>query len=277
MASPNIYAGGLLRTGTVFASGPTTLQRGGPVYRMGTIQWLSSTTGDDANSGVLPELPVATLAVAVANSGANGAIIIGAGHTESLADSGGGIGQTLNLANLSIFGCGTGSTRPRFTSTAAIDMFAVTAAGVWIEGLYFPASTGAAPTDRIGLAAADCTIKDCYFECGALDTNRALRVHTGANHTTVDGCSFVTTASRPASGLAVTAAVTDPTIVDCVFDGGSYGWTGYALVVSAAATRIRVLGGTFSNHSDLGVTVTATSYEIFGPEMDGTSNVLLTA
>lgn len=273
MASPNIYQGGLLKSGTVFASGPATLTGGLPTYFSGAIQWLCSaaTGASDANAGNLPELPVATLAQAVTNSAANGIIVIGAGHTESLSGS-----QSLALANLSIFGCGTGSSRPRFTCTGAVDMLAVSAAGVWIEGLYFPAST-VAPTDRIGLAAADCTVKDCYFECGASDTNRAVRVHTGANHATIDGCSFVTTASRPASGVAVTAAVTDPVIKDCVFDGGSYGWSTYALIVSAAATRIRILGGTFTNHSDIGVTVTATSYEIFGVDMDGTSNVLLTA
>lgn len=271
MASPAIYPGGLNLAGTVFADGPTTLQRGGPVYFSGAIQWLSSTTGNDANAGSRPELPVATLAQAVTNSAANGIIVIGAGHAESLGSS-----QVLNLANLSIFGCGTGSSRPRFTCTGTVEMLSSTADGVWIEGLYFPASTAAA-TDRISLTGAANTVKDCYFECGTNDTNSALRIHTGGNTAHVDGCSFVTTASRPAVGLLISAAVTDPTVTDCVFDGGSYGWSDYAFKVSAAATRMRVLGGTFSNQSDLGVTVTATSYEIFGPTVDGTSNVLLTA
>lgn len=273
MASPAIYFNGLNLAGTVFANGPETLQRGGGVFFSGAIQWLSSTTGNNANAGTLPELPVATLAQAVTNSAANGIIVVGANHAENLSGS-----QALNLANLSIFGCGTGSTRPRFTCTGAVDMLAVSGAGTWIEGLYFPASTAAA-TDRIGLAAANCTVKDCYFECGTNDTNRALRVHTGSNSTRVEGCSFVATASRPAIGLEVTAAVTDPTIVGCFFDGGSAGWTDYALKISAAATRIRIFAptGGFANQSDIGVTVTATTYQLFGVAPGGTANVRLDA
>lgn len=271
MASPNIYVNGLNLAGTVFANGPATLVRGGGVFFSGAIQWLSSTTGNNANAGTLPELPVATLAQAVTNSAANGIIVIGAGHTENLSGS-----QALALANLSIFGCGLGSSRPRFTCTGAVDMLAVSAAGTWIEGLYFPAST-AVPTDRIGLAAANCTVKDCYFECGVSDTNRALRIHTGANSARAEGCYFVATGSRPATGLEVSAAVTDPTIVDCFFDGGSYGWTTYSLLVSAAATRIRIFApvGGFANQSDIGVTVTATSYQLFGVAPGGTANVRL--
>lgn len=271
MASPNSYLSGLNLAGTVFANGPSTLQFDGSVEFSGAIQWLDTIDGNDANAGSLPVLPVKTLAQAVTNSAANGIIVIGEGSAESLGSS-----QSLALANLSIFGCGVGSSRPRYTCTGTVDMFAVSGAGTWIENIYFPASTAAA-TDRIGLAAANCTVKDCYFECGASDTNRALRVHTGANSTRVDGCSFVTTALRPAIGLEVSAAVTDPVIVSCTFNGGSYGWTDYALKVSAGATRLRYTDLTFANHSNLGHTVTGTTYQIFGLNMDGTSNVLLTA
>src|SRR5689334_5121167 len=99
MASPNTYLSGLNLAGTVFADGPTTLQLDGATFLSGAVQWLSSTTGNDANAGTLPELPVATLAQAVTNSAANGVIVIGAGHTESLGSS-----QALSLVNLSIFG-----------------------------------------------------------------------------------------------------------------------------------------------------------------------------
>lgn len=269
MASPNIWPGGLNLAGTVFANGPATLQRGGPVYFSGGIQWLDTISGSNANAGTLPELPVATMAQAVTNSSANGAIIVGAGSAESLTGS-----QGFALANLSVFGCGTGSSRPRYTAAGAVNMWNMSAAGAWVEGFYFPAST-TAPTSRVIAAAPGSVFKDLYFECGANDTNRALNIFD--NNTEVNGCSFVTTASRPAIGLQVTAAVTDAHIIDCVFDGGSYGWTDYALKVSAAATRTTILGGTFSNRSDIGFSVTATTYKVFGPSMDGTSNVLLTA
>ena len=271
MASPNNYPSGLNLAGTVFANGPTTLQLGGRVYLSGLVQWVDTIDGDNANTGAKPEQPVATLAQAVTNSAANGVIVIGEGSSESLGSS-----QTINLAGLSIFGCGTGSSRPRYTMTASgISMWSVTAVGVWIEGFYFPASTAGSIIDRVDFSAASGTLKDCYFECGANDDNRAAR--TLSANTTFDGCSFVATASRPAIGLEVGAAIADTVIRDCVFDGGSYGWTGYALTVNAAAIRIRQLGNTFSNQSDLGHTVTATTYQIYGLTIGGTGNVLLTA
>lgn len=271
MASPNPYPAGLNLAGTVFANGPATLQLGGQVYLSGLVQWLDTINGNDANPGSIPERPVKTLAQAVTNSAANGVIVIGAGSAESIS-----VAQTINLANLSIFGCGTGSSRPRYTSTGAVDVLNVTAAGVWIEGIYFPASTSSA-TDRINLGAAGCVVKDCYFECGTNDGTYSLQVGASGNNARIDGCSFVTTASRPAIGLAVTSAVTDTVVINSVFDGGSFGWSDYALKVTAAATRLRIIGNTFINRADLGISVTGTSYQIYGNTIGGTGNVLLTS
>lgn len=271
MASPTIYPNGLNLAGTVFADGPATLQLSGATYLSGSVQWLDTIGGNNANAGTLPELPVATLAQAVTNSAANGVIIIGAGSAESLSGS-----QALSLANLSIFGCGTGSSRPRYTCTGAVVMFNVSGNGTWIENIYFPASTAAA-TSRIDLGAPYCMVKDCYFECGANDTNRAVRIPAAGSGVRVDSCSFVVTASRPAIGLEISGASANMFVEGCTFDGGSYGWSDYAFKVSAAATGIRERGNTFINRSDLGHTVTATTYQIYGNNAGGTANVLLTA
>ncbi len=270
MASPNPYPGGLNLTGTVFDGGPTDFELG-PVWLSGLVQFVDTISGSNVNSGAIPELPVATLAQAVTNSAANGVIVIGQGSAESLSGS-----QVINLAGLWVAGCGIGSTRPRYTCTGAVDMLSLTAAGILIENLYFPQSTAAA-TSRIAFTAANGEVRDCYFECGASDTNRALRVHTGANSTRVESCSFAVTASRPAIGLEVSAAVTDTTLVDLTFDGGSYGWSDYALKVSAAATRVRARNLAMTNRSRYGHTVTATSYQLFGINEDGMSTTLLTA
>lgn len=273
MASPNIWPGGLNLAGTVFADGPETLQHDGAVYLSDGIQWLSSTTGSNGNVGNQPELPVATLAQAITNFGVNtnGVIVVGSGHTESLSGS-----QAMSLANLSIFGCGTGSSRPRFTCTGAVVMFNISGNGTRLENLYFPAST-AIPTTRVELGAPYCVVKDCYFEMGASDTSSAIRNPAAGSGNLITGCSFVVTASRPAIGVLISGACTNVTVDDCTFSGGSYGWTDYALKVTAASTGAKVIGGTFTNHSDIGFTVAATSYQILGPEMDGTSNILLTA
>ncbi len=270
MASPNIYPGGLNLSGTVFASPPSDLDVDG-AYLSGLVQFLDTVSGSNANSGAIPELPVATLAQAVTNSAANGLILIGEGSSESLSAS-----QVVNLAGLYIAGCGTGSTRPRYTCTGTVDMLSLTAAGIVIDNLYFPQSTAVA-TSRIAYTAANGEVRNCYFECGASDTNRALRVHTGANSTRVEACTFLATASRPAIGLEVSAAVTDTTLVDLTFDGGSYGWTDYALKVSAAGTRVRTRGVTLVRRSRLGHTVTATTYQLFAVTADGANPVFLTA
>lgn len=270
MASPNNYPNGLNLAGTVFANGPATLQLAGPAYLSGSVQWLDTINGNDANAGSLPELPVKTLAQAVTNSAANGVIVIGAGSSESLSSS-----QTIALAGLSIFGCGTGSSRPRYTCTGTVNMWNLSAAGIWVEGFYFPASTAVA-TSRVISAADNQVVKDCYFECGTNDTNRALNF-SGGNNCKADGCSFVVTASRPAIGIQIPNAVTDTTIVNCTLDGGSYGWSDYALKVSGAALRTRVINPTLANRSDIGFTVTGASYAIFGVDIGGTGNVLLTA
>ncbi len=271
MASPNIYTNGLNLAGTVFADGPTTLQLGGTVFLSGAVQWLDTISGNDANAGTLPELPVKTLAQAVTNSTNNGVIVIGAGSSESL-----GVSQGLSLVNLSIFGCGTGSSRPRYTCPGAVSMFNIAGNGTWIEGIYFPAST-AVPTSRIDVAAPYCKIKDCYFECGANDTTRAVRVTAASSGSIIEGCSFVSVAQRPAIGLEISGAGGNNTITDCTFNGGSYGWSDYALKISAAATGTKIIGGTYINRSDIGATVTGTSYQLYAVAPGGTANVLLTA
>ena len=271
MASPNNYPNGLNLAGTVFANGPETLQLEGDVWLSGAVQWLSSTTGNNANVGQTPNAAVATLAQAVTNSAANGIIVVGENHVESLSGS-----QALSLANLSIFGCGSGSSRPRFTCTGSVVMFNISGSGTRIENLYFPAST-AVPTTRIDMAATYCVVKDCYFECGASDTSSAIRMPATSGGGLATGCSFVTTASLPSIGINISGASANNTIDNCVFDGGSYGWFDYALKVSAAATGTKILGGTYINGSNIGFTVTATSYQLYGIEMDGTSRVLLTA
>lgn len=265
MASPNIWSAGFNLTGTVFENGPDTLSES-PSYLSGSVIFLDTISGSNANSGTTPELPVQTLAQAITSSAANGLIVIGEGSSETLAGS-----QAVSLAGLSIIGCGTGSSRPRYTCSGAVVFLNVSGIGVYIENLYFPAST-AAPTARIDLTSASCQVKDCYFECGANDTNRTIRIPAGGTNARIDGCSFVVTASRPAIGLEISGATTDCWIADCTFDGGSYGWTDFAFKVSGAALRTTIVNTSMLRRSDFAVTTTGTSYKAFGLSSDGTNS-----
>ena len=110
MASPKTYPSGLALAGTVFENPPESLQGAGGTYFSGGIQWLDTINGNDANAGTLPELPVKTLAQAHTNSSNDGIIVIGEGSAETLT-----VSQSLFWGNLAIFGCGVGSSRPRYT------------------------------------------------------------------------------------------------------------------------------------------------------------------
>lgn len=234
MASPNLYANG--------AGGITgdTLATRKPVWKTnaGYFWYVLSTTGVDAASprGRERERPLATLAQAVTNASAGDTIVALENHAESLA-----VSQSLAKAGLQIVGEGSGSTRPRFTCTFAIRMFDISAVGVQIRNLYFPASTAAA-TSRIRSSSTSTRIQDCYFECGASDTNRALEFTTGAGAATVRGTSFVSTATsvtaQPAIGLEVVNAMSDLWLEDVTFDGGTAGWSDYAFKGTAALTRV---------------------------------------
>lgn len=271
MASPNTWPGGLNLSGTVFSGGGTVAALTDD-YVSGTIVFLDTINGSNASSGLAPELPVQTLAQAVTNSSANGIILIGAGSAETLGSS-----QTLSLAGLHIIGCGAGTSRPRYTcSGTSISMFAPSATGIVIENLYFPSSSGAS-NQRIGITGGTVEVRDCYFECGGQDTDHAITVAGSGANAYIKGCTFASVASRPFSGLGVTAALADVAVEDCVFDGGSFGWSGDAFRVTGTATRLKIRNVSLIRRSDFNLTPTATSYKAFGLTGDGTSRIVFAA
>lgn len=264
MASPNSWPNGLAGTGFELATVTNN-------YFSGSVYWLDTVNGSNANTGLERELPKATLASVLATPVVSGDIVcIESGSAETLTT------QAFSVAGVTILGFGQGANRPRYTATTdANAMFNVTAAGVRFYNLYFPASTSA-PVARIKTAAAESEINGCYFECGASDTATTVLVATSGNNCRIINSSFVTTASRPAIGLSVTGAVTDLYCKDLTFNGGSYGWTDYAFKVSTAApTRMLIDGLTLTNRSDFGVTVTGTTYKIFGVDTSGSGRVVI--
>lgn len=274
MASPKIYPGGFNLSGTVFSGGPSLLAYY-PSYLSGLVQWVDTISGSNVNAGTEPELPVATLAQAFTNSAANGTIIIGAGSSESL-----GASQSLATAGLSVIGCGTGSSMPRYRCTGAgFAMLAAGASGVLIQNIYFPAST-AVPTSRVTMSATAGEVRDCVFECGASDTGSTLIVSAGSTSTRIRNCTFTATASRPGVALDITTP-TDVIVQDVTVSGGSYGWTGAAgngaAVQFGAVTRLRIDNLQLTNRSDVIGTTTGASYKLFGVTGDGTSRVDIAA
>ncbi len=86
------------------------------------------------------------------------------------------------------------------------------------------------------------------------------------------------TGTIPVSGYASTAGLSDTAIEDSTFDGASLGWSDYACKIStSAATRLYFENVQFRNRSDLGVTITGSTYLLPGVISDGTGRVVLAA
>jgi hypothetical protein len=204
-------------------------------YYSGNVWYVKNATGTDAVSpaGLERTSPLKTLSQAYTNAAAGDTIVFLSGHAESL-----GAAQTLAKARLALVSEGnTASTRASFLCTGAVAMFDITAAGVLVDNIYFPAAT-AAPTAKVRTAAAFTRVQNCYFDCGVNDTNRALSFVTGASQGRVTGTTFTVTAAGAAVGIEVINAMSDLEMDSVTFDGSSFGWTGYAFKGTAAVTGI---------------------------------------
>lgn len=245
-----------------------------PIVASGQHWYVSSLTGSDAVSprGLDRIRPLATLAQAHTNATAGDTIILLENHSETLSSA-----QTFNKAGIRVRSEGSGNTRARFTASAAINMFDVTAAGVWFENVYFPASTAAA-TARIRIATAGTRIYGCYFQCGASDTSAAVKYITGAGQAEIRSTSFVSSATsvsaQPAIGVEVVNAMSDLNLDTVVFDGGSYGWSDYAFKGTAAITRLYGIDLSLLNDSDLYL-ATSSVYEIHVANQSGSARMVL--
>lgn len=251
MASPNVYP-------SAFApDGPDILADDGN-FVSGSVLWVDSVHGSDANAGTEPELAKATWVSAYSVAAAGDLILLAENHAEVVS-----VAQTLNTANVATIGMGLGSAKARLTSAVAGVTITPNVAGLRFHNLYLPAST-AATTARFSVAAGgtDCVIRDCDFECGTNDTTSTVTV-AGAR-TNVRGCTFTATASRPGRAILVSGAVASCSFEDVLIDGSSYGWVSPAFGITAAATLLNLENIRLANRSDLVATTTGTSYRMLG-------------
>lgn len=250
MASPNAYP-------NAFATGGADIASLVGNWLSGSVLWVDSATGNDANAGTEPELPKATWVNAYAAASAGDLILCASGHSEVVS-----VAQTLALAGVTTIGLGVGSQRARFTSAVAGVMATVTGAYTRFYSCMFPAST-AATTARFAFSTGEAgTLFGCYFEMGANDTVNGITI--ADNDITIESCDLVVTASRPARGIQITGAVTGTRIKDVLLDGGSFGWSSRAFDVTASATRINCENVRLANRSDFYISNTGTSYQLMG-------------
>lgn len=270
MASPNIYFSGI--GGTAGA----TLATISPLYASGTVWYVHSASGTDAVSprGKDRSRPLATLAQAITNASAGDIIVCLSGHSQTLTAI-----QTISLAGLTILGEGSGSNRPTFTRNANDELFDITGAGVWLDNLYFPASSTSTALGKVRTAAAGTQVTNCLFEAGANDTGPQLETVTGASAVRVYSTTFTSTSttSAPLSGIQVTNALSDMTLDTVVFDGGTVGWSDYAAIQGLGAiTRLRAVNIDLLNDSDISLATGSTGY-IHTRNKSGSARVIWTA
>ena len=269
----------VLQTSGIGGTSGATLATVAPLYTTGTVYYVLSTTGSDSAAGTERENPLATLSQAYTNASAGDIIVLLSGHAETLASS-----QTLGKAGLLILGEGSGTSRPQLTRSGDVVLLNVTAAGVRIDNVYFPASTVASTNARIKMAAANDRVVNCYFQHGANDTGPGIETVTGASQIVISGTTCISTATsltaQPAQAIKVTNAITDLQIGGdsdtsaVTIDGGTVGWSNpYAMNLAAAVTRLAVTKLDLLNGSDVTVTTGTTGY-IYARTVSGGSRIV---
>lgn len=199
----------------------------------GHIWYVYSVTGSDAVSprGREREKPLATLNQAFTNAAAGDVIILMENHAETISST-----ITINKA-LTIVSEGSGTSRARLTSAVAAGaMLSLSSTGTSLNNIYFPAST-AATSARAVFAGSGIVSDNCYFECGANDTNAALVLQSSANSCQVTNAYFLATGSQPATAISI-AAVSGLFMENIALDGGSFGFSSFALNATGALTAV---------------------------------------
>lgn len=217
----------------------------------GDVYWVDSghSAAADSNKGTHRK-PLATLDAAFGLCSANNGdiIMVAPGHSETVTTS-----IAADVAGVTIVGLGAGNTAPTFIGPNADATIDVSAADVTIKGLRFEADAGTtqAATQKLNITGADCTVEDCVFFAGTYD-DVLINVAYTADYCTIRNCQFHVTANGPdiailLEGATAGNALTNPTIENCFFDGGSAtnSWDEGVIYSSGVHTQGRIVGNDF--------------------------------
>lgn len=182
------------------------------------VQSTASTAADSAGGGSSPDAPFATLKFAISQCVANNGdvIVVLPGHAETLTTA---AAIAVNVAGVSILGCGNGRLRPTFTFTTAVAAsFDVTAANVLISNLVFV--TGIDNQTAVNnVNTADVTFDNCEWQFSNGTVGAALCILTAAtaDRLKVANCRFLGPAVN--AGTTLAAALQHESGVDYLFEG----------------------------------------------------------
>ena len=212
-----------------------------PLLTSYKVSFVSSVTGSDTNTGKDPDSAFATLAHAVVDESGNaGIIVLLSGHTETMTSA------ITPPAGTIIVGAGSSGGFPTVKLTMNNPNTAMVIAGangLQLRNIWFRPNLQDSNVSRVLFTAADGLVSGCYFECGGHDLAGGVEVSTGGNNTTIDGCTFISTATspsvRPSNGIQISANVNDLTVTNCIFSEGSNGYSGNAFNCNVTVSRLR--------------------------------------
>lgn len=206
-------------------------------------------TGSDANAGTSKEAPKATVA------GANSATVTGSmimlldGHTETIA-------STVTVANnaVVIVGAGQSSGKPTVKLTnnqAAAAMIVMSGTGCELRNVWLEEDAQANSVQRVTMSGLFGRMSGCYVESNG--NSDALDVVISAAYCRVMSNTFISTsttvATRPVGAISCTSG-TYIEIGDNVFDGGTVGYSDYAVKLITAIAGLKGSGNSFLRGAD---------------------------
>ena len=245
-------------------------------YLSGNAWYVLGTTGVDAagNAGKNRNKPLATLAQANTNASAGDVIVFLSGHAQTLT--------AVEALKACIYVSeGSGTSRATFTRNhATAKLFTIASARTQLRNIIFAGDTVANSAARVEVAASECRIIDCYFNCDGDDEGPAVGIITSGDRCRIAGTTFISTATatgdQPESGLKVSNAVSDLELIECTFSGGTYGWSNqYACDLTAAAiTGLYIEGVNLLLDSDIGLHASTTPTVITFGTTSGSARVV---
>ena len=215
----------------------------------GNVWWCNSTTGVDAGSpqGLDREAPLLTIAQAMANAALGDIIVLQNGFTETC------VAPLACRAGITLVGEGSSGgqpTRSLINNQAAGEILSVSAVGVEIRNIKFPANLQVNASAKIIVTNHNSRIIGCYFEGGPHDHAAQVQYGVAADWTcqVVRNTTFIsvapTCADRPYTGIYIPRGNNYMTLDGVTFDDGPFGWNvDYAFYgMAAASLYFRMIG-----------------------------------
>jgi uncharacterized protein YuzE len=247
-----------------------------PFYTTGYVWYVHAEDGEDSDgiTGQSAQRPLATLAQAQTNASDGDVIVLMDGHEES-------INSLAITKRLLIVGGGQSGGRPtvKVTPTTNADALEITADGVELRNIWFEEqAVSSSASANLIINASRVRVVDCYFETGIYDS-AGVSIQGTESSVELEGCTFVSTSTDPDElpdqAVELTGTITDLRIRDCVFDGGTLGWSEIYAIYAAdgTVTDLRIENVSLLRGADVLLDADTTGY-VAGITATGAANIV---